>query len=121
VLGGAPFADGNQSDAGAAYAFEVTDLAIDVMPDAAQVGDKLRVHACGGLPGTAVRALVASVAGNATKRQIDSGVFDADGRFAATLAIPPSFGGNEVGFAASGYWQPGVLGTSGVVTIDVEP
>ena len=121
VLGGAPFADADQEDAGVAYAYEVTDLAMAALPQTVQTGDDVTLRVCGGAPGEDVVIYLRGFGGDPASRRIDNGVFAFDGRFQTTMSFPGNAAGNEAEFGARGFWQPGVLGTSDVVTVTIEP
>jgi hypothetical protein len=82
------FDDPINSNAGAAYSFDLADLALDVSPNIATAGDNITFASCGGVPGHLATLYVVAVDGNSTILPINTGVMDSTGHRILVAQVP---------------------------------
>ena len=102
---------------GAAYAFELQNLALDANMDAFVQGNTMTLTSCGGLQSALGLLAVVDVSGLPLFQRLDQGLFDLDGQRGLTATVPSGLAGLQVSFLALGYFQPGVLGLSNLKTV----
>jgi hypothetical protein len=121
ALVGAPFATNpvtGQVDAGAAYAYAVTPLALDALPDAVSAGQGLEFRTYGGLPGGPIGLFLTAVNGSPFNLLFFVGAFDAEGRSSLPLVVPAGLTGIQITVQALGHWQTGsYAGSSNPVVV----
>lgn len=111
---------GSTSQAGALYAFTVDAIALGINPGTAQPGDTVQFTICGGLPGGLVGLVLTGVNGAPTFQLLLIQTFGAAGQATITGTLGASVSPVLAEFRALGFYQPGKLGLSNPVLLQVQ-
>lgn len=109
---------------GAAFSFEVAELALTADASSVLGGGKLRLTVQGGVPNTQVALIYrlrngTSGLGSPSFGNKTVGVFNAEGRYKTTITVPNALSGAAIQFTANGLFQPDTLGASNVLSVRV--
>jgi hypothetical protein len=119
-LVGDQWSNAGATGAGAAYLFQVQDLALTADAGAVPAGSPVTLTVRGGLPGTPCAVgyhlrgahVTTAVAGPAT-------VFGPEGAYTTTITMPPGLAGQTLVVRAAGSFGPDQAGTSNTLLISV--
>ena len=117
VFVGAPFHDGGVNNSGAAYRFELADLGLDAVPDAAPAGGSMTLHTDGGLAGAKTALLLTNLGGTPLTYVVWVTTFDLQGKTALSFVVPPAVAGLQATFLSAGFWNDGPFALSNAVTV----
>lgn len=117
LVGGDPFSAGL---VGVVNTYVTSDLGLDAVPDTVPFTGALDLETYGGLAGDLMGLFTLSIGGSPIVLILGVDVFDADGLNLFSATAPPSVSGLEVSFLAAGFWSPGLVGLSNVVTVSVD-
>lgn len=118
---------GNPVNTGAAFLYELHDLALTTASPQVQAGQTLTIVTRGGIPGTPCQVTLglqrrgsSGLAGPLFGAPgAIQGVFNAEGRCAQTLSLPLGLAGKTLELRTHGLIEPGVADVSNPVTITV--
>jgi len=120
VFAGAEFHDGGANNSGAAYRFELTDLGLDAVPDAAAPGALMTLRTDGGLAGAKTVLLLTNLGGTPLSYVVWLTTFDLQGKTSLSFLVPPAVAGLQATFVSAGFWNAGPFALSNVVSVNFQ-
>ena len=117
AFGGSPFHDGSVANAGAAYRYAVTDLGLEVVPDAVLPNGSVQLETSGGLALAPMGIVLQDISGSPFNLLLLLSSFDANGRHTLNLVIPAGASGLDATFLSLGYWQGNFKALSNPATL----